>query len=375
MNCDSFDLNRRKQQIRDLWCYRQRDHIPIWLTVSSNPWNYSVQEQFRFPEKQLAVQLAGIERTLSLVPDDVIPLLQPSIASSNENAVALGANLYWADDVEQSPTVAAPVVSSAADVQALARASWRANPLISTWFDRVSFFARESEWPLSLNLNGPTDAAFSISDGVWFCETMVTDPEVIRLLYRTASEATISVAELAIRAAGRERVTLVGGRLWCPEGCAGYVSDDVATFVSPAHFESLNRPANDHIFERYGPGVMHVCGPHPSAELYFGGQHPPSAFTASWQYTVDFLPRLQSALAGKGVLYLELTDYETWHDRDYSVLVARYQKAVDCFAPSALVVAYLQVGEEVDAAGLYSELRTISEQYASRMDWSIYAPV
>ena len=365
---DSSELERRKQQIRDMWAYRHLDHVPIWLTVRYNPWGYSIQDQYRSAEKQLAVQVASIERTLTVVPDDVIPVLQPSVASGNEIAAAIGGELYWGENPDQPPAIRTKVVSSVTDLDKLRPIDRGESSIVDSWLERISFFARQAEWPLALNLCGPTDTAHSISDGTWFYSAMAMNPESIDRLYRGVVTATLDLVGLAVRAAGgQDRVTELGARIWCPEGRLGYVSDDVATAISPVHFERFNRPVNDRIFKRYGPGILHVCGPHPSAHLYLGGRYPPGAITASWRYTAEHLSRIRKALAGKAVLYLELTDYEIWRDRDFSPLVARYQQAVDCLAPSTVVVAYLEVGDEVDAAALYAQLRTISERFAARM--------
>jgi hypothetical protein len=367
---DQAEGERRKQQIRDLWAYRPSSHIPIWMTVYANPDGYSVREQFESAGKHLAVQLASVDRTLSCVPDDILPVLHPSLVSGNETGVALGAEVYWGKDPEQSPSIEAPRVRSAADVWSLASTDWRGHPLVSAWLERIAFFGRETDWPLSLNLIGPTDTALAISEAVWFYESIATEPKVVEDLYQIVLETTSGLVDMALEAAGdRERVVGIGARLWCPEDRLGYVSDDVATAISPAAYQSLNRPANDRIFERYGRGVLHVCGPHPNAEGYLGGAFPPAALTVSWRYSEAFFVRLSKALAGKAVIYLELTDYQVWDDPDFSPLVARYRRAVSLFAPTTLAVAYLQVGEAVDAPALYAALRKVSEQYASEMDW------
>jgi hypothetical protein len=74
-------------------------------------------------------------------------------------------------------------------------------------------------------------------------------------------------------------------------------------------------------------------------------------------------------MAGKAVAYMELTDYQVWDSPDFSPLIARYEHAVEVFAPTTLLVAYLMVGDQVDAGALYGELRAISERHATRMRW------
>jgi len=364
------ELTRRKQQIRDLWNYKPLDHIPIWLTAYSNPWNYSVYEISKSTEKQLAVQMASIDRTLDSVPDDVIPVLQPSVASGNELPVAMGASLFWGENPEQGPSIHKPIISSTKEAYELRIPEWREHPIICSWLDRVAFFAQETEWPLALNLIGPTDTILSISEGVWFYRTMLEEPNAIEHLYSLAAETMIQLSDQAIDITqDAHRVTELGARVWSPEGCTGYVSDDVATAISPKLFEQLNQPTNEKLFSRYGPGIMHICGPHPSAHLYTKGKSPPRAITVSWRYTYKDLPLLGQSLAGKAVVYVELTDYQIWRDPDYSPLVARYQHMVDLFSPTTLGVAYLQVSEDVNLRALYKELRTISERYAMQMDW------
>ena len=364
----SGELEHRKQQIRDLWNYRKLDHIPIIIIAASNPWEYSFQDQLRSPEKQLAVQLKTIERTIASVPDDFIPVLQPNLADASEVAVSLGANLFWGINVDQSP-VATHRIHCDEDIEKLPTSGWEDQSIIQSWVERIKFFAQETDWPLTLNLRGPTDTSWSMSDGVWFFESMKTSPQVIAHVYDLVSRATCAIVDRIIDEVGIDRIAVLGARHWCPEGHEGYVSDDVATSISPAFFERMNLPTNDQIFKRYGPGILHVCGPHPSANLYLGGQFPPHVITASWRYTLKHLSLLRQALAGKAVLYLELTDYETWHEADFSPLIARYQQAVDIFIPTTLLVPVFTVGEQVDAAALYAAARKISEFHAGQMEW------
>jgi uroporphyrinogen-III decarboxylase len=185
-----------------MWEYQPVDHVPIWLTVDFDPWGYSVQERFRSTTKQLAVQLASIDRTLESVPDDVIPVLQPSVASTNEIAAALGANLYWAENEAQGPYPSEPLVCSAGDIQALSAGAWLENPVVSQWLERIALFARQTEWPLALDLPGPTDTAQVLSNQVWFFESIITNPEAIQDLYHVVTGSTIELVELAIEAAG-----------------------------------------------------------------------------------------------------------------------------------------------------------------------------
>lgn len=369
-NVSYQELERRKQQIRDLWSYRRLNHVPIWLSVNHNPLGYSLQEQLRSPEKQLAVEISSIEKTLELVPDDYIPVINTSPFCGHEVGVALGAELMWAEDEEQPPYPYQTVINKSSDVHTLIDINWLDNPFIDSWLERVSFIAKQTDWPLVLNLLGPTDTALSISEQIWFYESIILEPKTIFDMYDVVAETMSSLTDAAIaRAGNRNRVSGLGARLWCPEGHQGYVSDDVGTHISPKAFEQLDLPTNDKIFKKYGQGVFHICGPHPSAHLYLNGKFPPCAVTASWRYTKDYLPTLAKFLAKKAVLYLELTDYEIWNKSDFSSLIDRYRYAVDCFTPSTLVVAYLQVGDQVNVPELYAQLRAVSENYAARMDW------
>jgi len=368
INISSGELECRKQRIRDLWNYRKLDHIPIIIISANNPWRYSFQDQLRSSEKQLAVQLKTIEKTLASVPDDFIPVLQPNMADASEVAVSLGADLFWGTNLDQSP-VATHMIHCDEDVYKLPTSGWEDQPIVQSWVERIKFFVQESDWPLTLNLRGPTDTSWSISDGVWFFSSMKTSPQIIEHVYDLATKATCAIVDRIIGAVGRKRVVDLGARHWCPEGHEGYVSDDVATSVSPDFFDRMNLHTNDKIFGRYGQGIFHICGPHPSANLYLGGQFPPHVITASWRYTLKYLQRLSQALAGKAVLYLELTDYETWQEADFSPLIARYQQAVDIFIPTTLLVPVFTIGEQVDGAALYAAARKISEFQARQMQW------
>ncbi len=56
---------------------------------------------------------------------------------------------------------------------------------------------------------------------------------------------------------------------WYPPGYKGCLCDDICANISPALFKKYSVPNNKKIFERFGYGSMHNCGPHPCLKEYF----------------------------------------------------------------------------------------------------------
>ena len=73
------EIERRKENIRRVWDYKRVDHIPIMLTVASNPWGYTTQEHFLDSDKQFQLEFEKVKRSLELVPDDYIPSMRPDV--------------------------------------------------------------------------------------------------------------------------------------------------------------------------------------------------------------------------------------------------------------------------------------------------------
>jgi len=85
------EIERRKQVIRDVWEYKKVDHIPVMLTVNSNPYGYTMHEELLSKEKQLQLRLASVKRTLELIPDDYIPTM---FANAKEFAIPVNSGIF-----------------------------------------------------------------------------------------------------------------------------------------------------------------------------------------------------------------------------------------------------------------------------------------
>ena len=59
---------------------------------------------------------------------------------------------------------------------------------------------------------------------------------------------------------------------WFPEGRKGHVSDDISANISPAMYDRFSRPFHDLVFQRYGGGGLHNCGPNPCLAGYLSHQ-------------------------------------------------------------------------------------------------------
>lgn len=365
------EIERRKQVIRDVWEYRKADHIPVMLSISSNPYGYSMRDELTSKEKQLRLRLASIKRTLELVPDDYIPALFANIGCVGIEC-ALGMQVHWGGNVEQTPGVVTPLLRRIEDVYSLQPVDPYRDGMLPAFLERLSYFAEQTEHKIPvtcLDMNGPSAIAMNILGSENFLLGMYTNPEEIHHVLDFTADCILSVTDACIRAAGGmdsiSSTDFVSE--WFPEGKKGHVSDDVSAMIKPELFQEFSIPANSRIFGKYGPGLLHNCGPNPCAGQYLEHTPPISGVDLSFQYSRADLPKFREPFRRKGILYLGM---------GFSSIdgtIADYRYIIESLAPDVIAIPSIVIGEGMVDAGLcdvgrlYDELHAMSREYAARI--------
>jgi hypothetical protein len=165
-------------------------------------------------------------------------------------------------------------------------------------------------------------------------------------------------------AGGEDRITTTDfPDLWFPEGRKGFVSDDISANISPASYERFSRPFHDLVFQRYGGGGLHNCGPNPCLKGYMSHRPPIRCLYLSYQYSKVDLPRMKSALKKRALVYLG--DFPL----DMEQAIEAYRQIMELMAPDVIVVPQMLVPLKAQPQEVFRRLRAIAEEYAKRMDW------
>ena len=111
-------------------------------------------------------------------------------------------------------------------------------------------------------------------------------------------------------------------------------------------YEELDRPYGDELLARYGGGLRHVCGPHPSAGLYMTEEPATYGLNCSWRFSRNELPRLREALGPQAEERLGRRGHlEVMFERDMApdYVVESFRRLADELAPDVLALPYCQV--------------------------------
>jgi hypothetical protein len=361
---DDAIIESRKQAVRDVWAYRPVEHIPIMLSVAGNPWGYSVKDQLFDAEKQLAVCVRGVKLSLERVPDDYIPNAFVNVGC-NAIPSAFGCELAYGDHPDQTPAVKAPILFSPADVFALERPDPRRDGLLPDFLARIRRFidATEGRVFLScLDMNGPAGIASDLLGSSLYFSMMYDAPDALCHLLGFLAHVIVDVTDAVIETAGGiDRLSSTDFFWdWCPEGKKGHVSDDLSACVSPEFFRTFSIPANSVIYNTFGPGLLHNCGPNPCVREYLAHDPPIAGVNIAYEYSIRDLAAFREPFARRGIIYTAFTGSPT-------EAAAKYRGVMDTLAPDVIVIPQLSVGEKDDAAAYYSAMLEVSREYAERM--------
>lgn len=356
------EVERRKEIIRRVWDYRRVDHIPISLRVTSNPWGYTTQEHFLDADKQFAIELEGVKRSLELVPDDYIPSMRVDVGCVVIES-ALGAEVVFGDDPNQTCTIREPILESADDIYALQMPDPHTAGLVPEGLARIRKFTERTDGQVHvscLDMGGAVNVAYTLLGGVPFYTMCHDQPEAIHHLCGLITDTFICFAEACIDAAGGiERVTSTDFPYeWQPEGRKGHCSDDICAQFSPEFFNTFSKPYNNRIFARFGGGMLHNCGPNPCASEYLSHEPRIRAVDLAYGYSKADLPAIRTAFAGEGTVYLGMpADPE------------EYRLVMETLAPDVVAIPCISCGPDADVAGIYDAFLRVSREYAARMNW------
>jgi hypothetical protein len=198
---------------------------------------------------------------------------------------------------------------------------------------------------------------------------LIDAPAAMHHLLALATEVQLDCYREIVRAVGgEERLTGIDfDPIWAPEGCKGFVSDDVCASFSPEMFREFSMPYNSRIYAEFGSGRLHNCGPHPSAALY--PEHSPACrgINCSFRHTRSEFPKLRQAFRREGIIEVNFDNDETPEE-----VLSGYREVAEALAPDVPAIPLIMINDahrDDEVRDLVQGLRRISETYAAEMHW------
>ena len=382
LEIDPDTVARRKEEMRRVWRYQPVDHIPIMVDLSP-VCGETVRDAHLDTSAWFSSAVRRIEWSLELLPDDYIPLVQPPWLAFHTVPAMFGAQLWWAEDPNTMPGIKDPPLMGIEQIEGLReRDPYRDGfcpDLLRRLEIAVACFPPEVAIG-GIDMTSPLSDVLDLMDQTLFFVSLKRSPEAIHRACEVVTRTQLAVQEAALAAVGdTERF---GGMTkwptWRPEFAKTLVADDIAGLLSPAVFEHFDQPYTDRLIGAYGGGLLHICGPNPSAQLYMHDDPPIYGLNCSFRYSrADFAalkeelgPKAEARLGRRGHL-------EVMFERGVPLtdMVRDFRELADVFAPNVVVLPYCQVlsdgsvsGEEVTR--LYREMRVIANDYARRVRWA-----
>jgi len=360
------ELKRRQDIIRSLFAGRPLDSVPIYVKVTA-PAETTTRERYLDAEKQLDAALASALATWELAPSsDAIPALFPDVGCSCL-ASAFGSQYHWGDDLEQTPGVARPIIT---DLEQQVELLPDPDPYRDGWLPeglrRIRMFADAGQgfFPVTLlDAAGGLNVAADLMSMTELLLAFYTAPEAVHRLLDKIQRLFLSTIRAGIEAAGGEQniANTDFFEAWFPEGAKGHVSDDTSSAFGPNMYMQFSAPYHALVFDEFGRGGMHNCGPHPSHAAYFDNPLSPRAIDVEDRYSHNDLANLRRSLRKKAFVYLG------WEgDGDP---VPWYRGIMEQMAPDVVVIPVIKLAPTDHPEELCQALRPIADEYARRMDW------
>ena len=364
---DPAEIERRKQLVRDLWWGKPLDHVPVYVSVENPVTRHSIREQFLDADKQWEESLAVLELTWRHVPEnDLVPAVRPDVGCSSL-ATAFGAELYWGDNPNQTCGVKNPPLKRVDEAYDLAIPPPDAGQL-AKGIRRIRRFAQTGQGLVSVSLLDMA-GGLNVAADLLGCQTLYTSmyeaPEALECLLGKIQQLLLATISLQIEAAGGEQqITNTDfPEYWLPEGHKGHVSDNISANISPATYQRFSKPFHDLVFQRYGGGGLHNCGPNPCLEGYLSHNPPPRSLDLNYEYSKADLPRIKQILKRRAFVYLG------GFPPDPEEAIEAYRGIMQLMAPDVIVVPHLIVPLKHKPREVFRRMRLIAKEYAKRMEW------
>jgi len=273
---DHIEVEKRKERIRKIWNYERVDHVPLGLYVIDNRGGFSRQEIEKEKEKNLKLDLDSIKKSLELLDDDYIPFLKAEVGCATVPSI-LGCSIDYTEGFSNFSTVKEPIVLNIPDLENIYipvnEEEIISKGLMPLNLEKISYYRNVAGYAFDMtgiDIGGVMCGSVDIMDTGFFYMSLLTEKERMLAYLEKLSELYLKVYTILVgQIGGLEKMTTIEWDVsWYPEGRKGYVSDDPCANFGPDTFEAFSKPFNKKIYDRFGYGGFHNCGPHPCASRY-----------------------------------------------------------------------------------------------------------
>ena len=364
------EQERRKQLQTDLFLGRPLPHIPVEIKISKA--KYTTWEYYEDRDKQLEDSMESARLTWSMKEkNDLIPALTPDVGCCCI-ASAFGAEYYFGENNEQTAGVKTPPVTDPArQIPALEVPDLMGSKWLREGLKRIAVFAEAGEGFLPVNCLDAAGGLNVAADVVGLNDLMLllaTEPELAHKLQDVIQRTYLRLIEMEEEAAGGiDNLTNTDFLYnWAPPGFKGHVSDDVSSMIGPEMYNAFCGPYHDMIFEKYGRGGLHNCGPNPCAEAYISQKYPPLYLDLTERYSKADLPKLKHLLRKKAFVRW---GYYGSEEKSVEELAEQYRGYMEMLAPDLILIPMYIVESVEEGKQLYDAIYPLAVEYAKRMDF------
>jgi len=362
-------VERNKQLRRDLWDYRPVDHIPFfpWLVLGGGT---TVQEKLQDPALQFEANVAGVKKALELIPYDYIPsvFVTPGYMTI---ATIFGMEIYWGHDPDQPPGVAGHLITDLEQVYRLRRPTMQ-DGIMPDNLRRLQYNLEHlppDVYVTGIDSGGPLNTLKDLLDTNLLYLGFYDNPAAIHHLLNLVTEVQLEIYYTLVRVVGDiNRMTCIDfDPDWAPEPYKGFVSEDVGSTIGPELFREFSIPYNNRLFQPWGHGGLHNCGPNPCKELYLAHEPKIKYLNCSYRYSQAELPEFRQLFAGWGIVKPMFDNGEAPEE-----MLAGFRHMRETLAPDTLGIPICIIDDtwsDSDITSFYWDMRKIGEEYAAAMNW------
>ncbi len=366
---DHLEIERRKQLRRNLWDYKEVDHIPIvfWLTPSCG---YSTREQYESTEIQFEINVEAIRRSLRVLPDDYIPFAFVTQGYMTL-ATMFGMEPFWGDNPDQTPGTKGHIIDNLEQVYSLPRPNMDAG-IMPENTRRLRYHAENlppDVYITGIDCGGPLNTCKDLLDTNLLYTGFYDNPVAMHYLLSLVTDVQLDVYHTVVGAVGDiNRMTCIDfSPTWAPEKYKGFVSDDICATIKPDMFREFSLPYNSRLYEPWGSGLMHNCGPNPSKHLYLDHNPKLKGLNCSYRFSHAEFSEFRDIFAGWGIIEAMFDVGETPEQ-----MLDQFRTMMETLAPDTVGIPLCIVDDtwsDSDITDLYWEMRDIGEEYAANLKW------
>jgi hypothetical protein len=369
-----------RETVRRAWRYEEVDAVPF--TVDLYPAvDETVRDVLQDDEAWFSCGVRRIERSLRTIGRDYIPVFEPPWTAYYTVPAMLGAQLWWEEDADAWPAVKTPLAADAGALYGLPEPDARQAAHIPRSLARLRTAAACLPPEVAIggmDMMSPFGDVMSITEQTRFFMALKRDPEAVHHACELITRLQIGLQDAAVEAVGDpgRLAGMTNWAIWRPEEGRVLVTDDIAGLLSPRVYREFDQPYGDRLIARYGGGLRHVCGPHPSAEFYMSDEPRTCGLNCAWRFSEDQLPALRDAFGRHAEERLGRRGHlEIMFERDMALdyVVASFRRLVEELAPDVLALPYCQVAaksvSDEEVARFARDMRLVARDYARRMRW------